>query len=216
MMKSFLRIATSLLALSAASMAADKQPGSHHTEKVSPKRTFRIEQRSRPEEGDSDSTLLWQSWIVPANGESPYRLALCHDGELNWPGLFEISPNERFISHVQKTGSGDNYGALFARDADGLFRPTAIASTPLPFSNAAWKFFQQTTQLKIALYHDGVEFLSWGDDGKCFEFSLHGTDTGESYWISDWRLHFNTETGRFFCTPSQKKHNLKSIHYRRR
>ncbi|WP_050029135.1 hypothetical protein [Verrucomicrobium sp. BvORR034] len=159
---------------------------------------------------------LWQSWIVPANGKPSYRLVLCHEGELNWPGLFQISPNEQYIFHVQKTGSGDNYGTLFARDSDGVFRLTTLTSPSLPFSDAAWKFFQQNTQLEIALYHDGVEFLSWGEDGKCFEFSLHGTDTGESYWISDWRLHFNTTTGRFFCTPSQKKHNLKSIHYRRK
>lgn len=179
---------------------------------TAPSGDFAVEQRSGREEPGG-----WETWIHPTTkGQPDYKLQLWHDGMLDWAGNFSISPNERYLLHIQKTGSGDNYGAVFNRGKDGRF--VLIGSKPPDsgFSEQAWDYFRRKTGREARCYHSGIEFVSWGGDGKCVEISLHGTDVYEEYWVDDWKLHYNLETRRFFQTPDQLEENRQAIHLKHR
>lgn len=171
----------------------------------SPEGSFLIEQRMGGGYG-------WQTWIRPTHHHaSPYQLRLWHDCEIDWAGYFYISPNERYLLDIQKTGSGDNYGAIFIRDKTPRF---VLAHPVMPFpplSENAWDFFRKTTTLEAKVYHDGIKFIAWGTDGKCLEISLNGHDLDEEYYVRDWRLHYNLVSHRFFQTRDQIIHNRHSI-----
>ena len=171
----------------------------------SPKSTFFIEQRMGGSYG-------WQTWIRPTRRHSsPYQLRLWHDGEIDWAGNFHVSPNEKYLLQTQKTGSGDNYGAIFVRDKTHRF---VLAHPVMPFSplsENAWDFFRKSTGLKATVYHAGIEFIAWGTDGVCVEISVHGSDCYEQYYVDDWRLHYNLVSHQFFQTRDQLIHNRHAI-----
>ncbi len=167
----------------------------------SPKGTFIIEQRRGR-----------GTWIRPTRKHSSaYQLRLWHDSEIDWAGYFRVSPNERYLLDIQKTGSGENYGAIFVRDKTHKFVLAHPVEPFPPLSENAWDYFRKSTGREAKVYHDGIEFVSWGTDGKCLEFSMHGSDLGEEYYVRDWRLHYNLLTHRFFQTHDQLIHNRHAI-----
>jgi hypothetical protein len=147
---------------------------------ISPSGSFSIEQKYCV---GSEGDWLFQSWLCPRKSDS-YQLKLWHGGEISWAPYFFISPNERWIFYTQKTGSGDNYGEVFFREKNG-FCSYKLMDHPYPspsFSDAAFDFLGKKESLKLTLYHNGAEFVSWGKDGICLEISLNGTDCYEDYY----------------------------------
>ena len=174
----------------------------------SPRGSFVIGQRARVEEDG----WFWQAWICPETASAPsYQLPLWHEGELSWCGNFYISPDERFILHIQKTGSAANDGAVFTRGRDGRFALSRSGDPGLSLSRGAWSFFGRSTGLKSASFRTGLGFVAWGTDGECLELSLRGQDFGGDHFVQDWRLHYHLVSQRFFLTRDQVRHNRRAI-----
>lgn len=175
---------------------------------TSPDSLFVIEQRALVEEGE----WAWQAWICPAKGgASSYLLLPWQGAEWCWAGDFTISPNGKYILHIQKTGSGANEGMIFTKRQDGRFVAAANPQTSGPLLKRAWLYFRFTLGVDPMLSRGGLAFVSWGLDGDCLEISLHGSDLGGGYAVEDWRLHYNILTSRFFQTPDQILHNRGTV-----
>lgn len=175
----------------------------------SPNGTFRLEQRAWVSE---DNEWHWQTWICPATkGTAAYPLRLWHGGELCWAGRFQISPDEKFIIHMQKTGSGDNYAEIFAPGRDGRFHSIHKPEPSPSLSDEAWKHFTEITGIPNAFYHAGTDFRGWEPDGESVAISLDGTDVNERFFIRDWRLHYNLRSRKFFVTTDERTHNRSAI-----
>lgn len=154
----------------------------------------------------------WETWINPvAKGHPSYKLQLCHEGMIDWAGRFLVSKNERYLLHIQKTGSGDNYGVVFLRRENGRFALAQPVAPSPSLSDRAWDYFRVKTGKVARCYHSGIEFVSWGFDGECLEISLHGTDVEQDYHVDEWKVHYNLRTRRFYNTPDQLHDNRAAI-----
>lgn len=142
---------------------------------------------------------------------NPERLSFSTKSDLDWSCRNHVSPDGRFVFCIQKTGSGDNSASLFRRGVNDEVTPVGSWTSTKEFSDEAWGFFRKRTGLAAVVYHRGVDFVAWGDDRQCVEFSLHGTDCYEGYYISGWILHYNITTRRFFVARGQKEQNKKAI-----
>jgi|SRR6478672_237871 len=141
----------------------------------------------------------------------PSKLVFWTKSDLDWSCVNHVSPDGRNIFCVQKTGSGDNSATLLQRASEGVILQLGAWTAKQEFSDQAWAFFRQRTGLAASVYHAGVEFVAWGDDHQCVEFSLHGTDCYEDYYIRDWVLHYNTTSRKFFVARGQRKQNEKAV-----
>ena len=93
---------------------------------------------------------------------------------LDWRGLYYISPDDRWILRVQKTGSGDNEAILYSVGKDGKVSAIKDFNETLWNSSGAgdWHNF----------YHCGVSEVKWSADSKSIRISLRGkTDTEQSF-----------------------------------
>jgi len=171
---------------------------------------------------DSYSITRMPIWVIQdywarnsrSAPNSSHQVEFQGKSEISWKGWYWMSPDSRLVFHTQKTGSGDNYGTLFERHPEGRISHIGGRTPNSPLSDIAWEFFRAQTGLDAQLYHRGVTFIGWGDDHRCVEFSLHGTDVDEKYWIDDWILHYNTATRKFFVAKGQQTHNKKAIFFR--
>ncbi|MEI9998769.1 MAG: hypothetical protein WDO13_06150 [Verrucomicrobiota bacterium] len=51
------------------------------------------------------------------------------EGEISWPGLYYIAPDDHWILRIQKTGSGDNTAYLYFLEKNGsLWRMSSRSS----------------------------------------------------------------------------------------
>ena len=173
-----------------------------------PDGSFVIEQRAS-HKGDD---LAWQAWICPAPGNgTAYALPGWQETEWCWAGVFSIAPNGNYLLHIQKTGSGSNEAVIFTKRRDGRFVPASNLRPSAPLSNRAWSFFRQTLGVNPLLNRGGIAFVSWGEDGDCVEISLQGSDLGGGYAVSDWRVHYNLVSARFFLSRDQLRHNNRTV-----
>ncbi len=158
-------------------------------------RAFVIEQRALVE----DDQWAWQAWVCPApGGGDPWFLPLWHEGELSWPGDFYISPDEKAILHIQKSGSAANDAAILTRHKDGKF---ALSTLSL-FSERAWEFFRRCLGRDPMLSRGGMKFVSWDTDGGGVELSLHCAELGGGgYIVKDWRFHLQSGLGQICSDP---------------
>jgi len=147
------------------------------------------------------------------NKATPSKLHYWAQSSLDWPSDCNVSPDGHYIFCIQKTGSGDNCAALFERHTNGRITTVDSKTTGELFSDDAWDYFQKSTGFGTTLYHAGVEFVAWGADHHCVEFSLRGHDCYEDYYISEWVMHFNIYTRKFFIAQGQKAKNRGAIAY---
>lgn len=169
--------------------------------------------------GDTTASGIREWFAKPQNRHlfnskrrrDPSKLMYWTKSDLDWSCRNHVSPDGRYIFCIQKTGSGDNSATLFQRNSEGVISPVGNWTAKQEFSDQAWAFFRKRTGLVASVYHAGVEFVAWGDDHQCVEFSLHGTDCYEDYYIRDWVLHYNITNRKFFVARVQGKQNKKAV-----
>ena len=149
-----------LLALFACvNAAAEEAPFAHEKPLMSPKRTFSIHQRR---DGN------WTTTIHFTRGT---RGDFTLTDDYPWPGLFYISPDDRWILHIQKSGSGDNISFVFRIDSEGRFWRMEPGVGELAFAFLKQKGLADTKDL----YHTGIGFDSWDLPRHRLLFSVHGS-----------------------------------------
>jgi len=152
--------ATLLISMLARVVAADTEPWANEKPLVSPSRSFTIVQRR-----DSG----WTTTVHFQHTNADVVLTDMWD----WPALFYIAPDDRWILQVQKSGSGDNISFLFRVDPEGRLWRMEPAIMQL-----AWAFIERTESLhETALYHTGIDFRSWDLRSHLVRFTFHGTNT---------------------------------------
>jgi hypothetical protein len=88
-----------------------------------------------------------------------------------WPALFYVSPDDRWMLQIQKSGSGDNISFLFHIDSEGRFWRMEPGLMEL-----AWAFIEHTQSLHQSdLYHTGIDFRRWDLRAHLLHFTFHGT-----------------------------------------
>lgn len=148
-----------LLVSAACGFAAEERiPG--EATLTSPRGTFKITQRM-----DNDSWHTTLHFVKP-NGES-----IVFADDYPWPGRFFISPDDRWLVQIQKSGSGDNISFLYRIETSGR-----IWRMEEQLGALAFRFLERTIGLAVEhLYHTGIEFVSWGMRASLLRFSIHGS-----------------------------------------
>ena len=130
---------------------------------VSPKATYKIFQEDI-KDGDS---RFWTTKLRFAKGKQE---SVTISDSISWPGDFYISPDEKWVLQIQKTGSGDNNGFLYLIEPN--HRVWRMAETLCPL---AFEFLGRIAEFsKSALYHTGIEFDAWDAKAGLLRFTLHG------------------------------------------
>jgi len=152
--------AAALLAFTVISVAgAEDEPWAAHKPLVSPAGSFTIVQQR---DGDWATTIRFNRIQAPE-----VRFTDVYP----WPALFYISPDDRWMLQVQKSGSGDNISFLFRVDSEGRFWRMEPG-----FMKLAWAFVERTESLhRSDLYHTGIGFRSWDLQGHMLRFTFHGS-----------------------------------------
>jgi len=139
-------------------------------ETVSPKKTFKIIQQNLA--GDDFDPGKWKSRIQFIK-KRPFRGKLL-DG-CDWPADYYISPDERWIFQIQKSGSGDNIAYVYGVDAKGRLvrHKERLIDTFLNFT--------------MNSDHRGFAFSSWNAKRGLLHFTFsttgpHGDDYGKTTW----------------------------------
>jgi hypothetical protein len=92
-----------------------------------------------------------------------------------WPGHYEISPDDKWILRIQKTGSGDNVGILYYVEKNGR------VSRIVGFNEAMWKFSDRSSKLKSKqLYHTGIEKMEWDQTSSYILLTVRGSNVEKS------------------------------------
>jgi hypothetical protein len=122
------RFATLLIcAISCASAATEDAPFAHEKPLHSPRGTFTIQERR---DGNWHTTI---HFARSAHAEIELTV------DYPWPGLFYISPDDHWVLHIQKSGSGDNISFLWRVDSDGRIWRMEPAIGALAFGPVATK-----------------------------------------------------------------------------
>ena len=130
---------------------------------VSPRATYQISQEAI-KDGDS---RFWTTKLRFAKGKQGC-VTLSYG--ISWPGDFYISPDEKWVLQIQKTGSGDNNGFLYLIEPN--HRVWSMSETLCPL---AFEFLAHVTKLSESdLYHTGVAFDAWDTKAGLLRFTLHG------------------------------------------
>jgi hypothetical protein len=181
--------------------------------KDSPQHTFQVEERVL-EQGNSE--WKWQIWIVPkVRHAEAYLLPHPRSYPANYSSEVSIAPDERAMFVTQKTGSGDNSGALYLRAESGRYE---LTDSDTSFDAKAWREFDSrlhfATDSWKSRYHEGIEFIGWDPDHETFEVALRGRHTGEDYSVNDWLIHYHLRTKKFFTAADEQAHNQKSFQWK--
>lgn len=130
---------------------------------VSPKAAYQIFQETI-KEGDS---RFWTTKLRFAKGMQEY-ITLSYGS--CWPGDFYISPDEKWVLQIQKTGSGDNNGFLYLIEPN--HRVWRMTETLCPL---AFEFLGRVAKFSESdLYHTGIAFDAWDTKAGLLRFTLHG------------------------------------------
>jgi len=130
---------------------------------VSPKTTYKIFQEAI-KDGDS---RFWTTKLRFAKGKQE---CVTISDSVCWPGNFYISPDEKWVLQIQKTGSGDNNGFLYLIEPN--HRVWRMAETLCPL---ALEFLGRVAKFSESdLYHTGIEFDAWDTKAGLLRFTLHG------------------------------------------
>jgi hypothetical protein len=133
---------------------------------ISPRSSFKIIQHY---EGNFVSRIHFSKKAIPdvILGEPEPNLYA-------WPALFYISPDDKWVLQIQKTGSGDNTAFLFHVEPNGR-----VWRMEEPVYDLAYSYITQHSRAnKTAMYHTGLEFGSWDLKAGFLRFSFNGTFDG--------------------------------------
>ena len=112
-----------------------------------------------------------------------------------WPGLYSISPDDRWILRIQKTGSGENIAILYA--VDSARRVLEV----IGLNSAAWSYCDTFSRLKSTmLYHTGADLESvvWEMEDHTVWVTLSGSNSEKSGDGISEKIGYNLEEGTFF------------------
>jgi hypothetical protein len=130
----------------------------------SPKHTFKIVQSGTL---NQDSYVWTETLFFSDNQESPVRL----EYGIFWPAEFYISPDEKWILRIQKSGSGDNISYLYQVDSHHKVRRMQEE-----LSRSGFDFLEhQPGGVPGDLYHTGLDFTSWDLKAGLLHFTIHGS-----------------------------------------
>jgi hypothetical protein len=128
---------------------------------TSPKGTFKIIQKYSEKEGFSESLHF--------NDRDQPDVIL--EGEIDWAGNYYISPDDRWILRIQKTGSGDNTSYIYFIEKNG-----SLWRLEQPLVDMGFEFLRrQPKGLPSGMYHDGIKFISWDIPNHLLHFSIHAS-----------------------------------------
>lgn len=131
---------------------------------VSPKKTFTVIQHYGKN---------WRQTFQPTDRKRP---PVTLEEDILWPAEYQISPDERWILRIQKSGSGENVSYLYQVDPDGRLRRREP-----PIGELAFGYLKKAHGIDAAdLYHTGIDFLGWDLKAGELHFSIHGTPTEKS------------------------------------
>jgi len=147
----------------------------------SPKGTFTITQH---QDGN------WTTKLHFAKGAHP-NVALTDD--YPWPALFYVSPDERWILQIQKSGSGENISFLYRLEPNGrLWRMEQR------FGELALAFLERARGIPLAdLYHTGIEFEAWNPKRGLLQFTIRGSSVKRSGEGITMQMVYNLNEHRF-------------------
>src|SRR6266581_1013689 len=98
------------------------------------------------------------------------------EGKYPWPALFYISPDDRWILQIQKSGSGDNISFLYRVEQNGR-----VWRMGQGFGELAFQFLDLLPGLHRAeMYHTGIEFRAWSMRDGSLRFTIHGSSVEQS------------------------------------
>ncbi len=93
-----------------------------------------------------------------------------------WPALYHVSPDERWMLRVQKSGSGDNISFLYRVE------PSArrVRRMEEQVGALAFAYLARVPGLPRNLYHTGIEFGAWDLKRGLLRFTASASDTEQS------------------------------------
>jgi hypothetical protein len=97
------------------------------------------------------------------------------DASISWPAQYYISPDEKWILRIQKSGSGDNISFLYHLDEHGKLWRKEDQIGDLGFA-----YLARQKGTPHDLYHTGIKFKSWDLSKGQLRFSIHGSDVHQS------------------------------------
>lgn len=110
---------------------------------------------------------------------------------LNWPGLYSVSPDERWLLRTQKVGSGESQAMLYRIEENGW------VSEVVGFDAMLWSVSDKTSRLKKKdLYHTGIDGITWAKDNGSVEIVLSGSNASESGDGIECRISYDLKTHR--------------------
>lgn len=132
---------------------------------VSPRRSFRIVQTF----GEQGWTQVLRFAAAPARN-------VTLESAIPWPADYHVSPDERWVLRIQKSGSGDNISFLYRLE---------------PAVKRVWRLEEQVGALGFdylagvsgllrSLYHTGIEFRAWDLRRGLLRFTIHASDADNS------------------------------------
>jgi len=135
------------------------EPWAYEKPLISPSKTFSIHQKRK------------DSWYTTIHFFRDGRPDIQFSDDYSWPALFYISPDDKWMLQIQKTGSGDNTSFLLKVDQEGRcwrMEPKLMEH--------AWTFLEDSHSIKeTGLYHTGIDFGSWDLKDHSLHFTFHAS-----------------------------------------
>jgi hypothetical protein len=143
---------------------------------VSPHRSFRIVQH-REGEGVKETLEFLTG----------HHRVVTLEYAISWPASYYISPDERWILRIQKSGSGDNISWLYQLETatQRLWRMEEQLGA------LGFDYLEKDPSLPHNLYHTGIAFIGWDLTAGELHFSIHGSDADQSGHGVDRRLTYS-------------------------
>ena len=126
---------------------------------VSPHKSFKIVQHR---DEDWRQVLTFQ--------KNPAK-SITLEASIPWPADYHISPDDRWILRIQKTGSGENVSFLYRVDPG-----SRIWRMEEQVGVLAFAFLARRPDLPKDLYHTGIEFSTWDMKAGLLNFTVRGSD----------------------------------------
>jgi hypothetical protein len=144
---------------------------------VSPHQTFKILQH-RADEGVKQTLQFLRG--------RPSRVVTL-EYSISWPAFYYISPDERWILRIQKSGSGDNVSWLYQVETTNQ----RVWRMEEQLGVLGFAYLEKDPSLPHNLYHTGIAFVSWDLKAGQLHFSIHGSDADQSGHGLDRRLTYS-------------------------
>ena len=145
-------------------------------EVVSPHQTFKVLQH-RENEGVKQTLQFLRG---------PSRVVTL-EYAISWPASYYISPDERWILRIQKSGSGDNVSWLYQVETTNQ----RVWRMEEQLGALGFEYLKKDQSLPHNLYHTGIAFLSWDLAAGELHFSIHGSDADQSGHGLEQRLTYS-------------------------